>query len=204
MKNGLVLLLFLLSLVAYAQETPRTSTVKVNPVPQTEEGGSLLFPKKEKEVTPFFSRSSERPAVNMRTDSDLLDPGVQFQQQKFFKVKENPPGFITTSFLGEFRTGEKILTFSCRDYGAQDGDIVRIWVDGEIRVEKLYLFNQFQSIQVFLKPGFNKIEVEAISQGSIAPNTAEFIVRGKDGNIVSKNTWSLNPGMKATMIIIKD
>ncbi|BAO56462.1 hypothetical protein NMS_2453 [Nonlabens marinus S1-08] len=193
----------MLSLTAYAQETPRTSTVKVNPVPQTEEGGSLLFPKKEKEITPFFSRSSERPAVSMRTDSDLLDPGVQFKQQKFFADNGNAIGFRSDTFLGEIRTGESVLEMVCRDHQFEDGDLVRVWLDGQIIVDQIYLRNVFQGFAINLNPGFNKLEIEALNQGSSGPNTAEFKVMNKKGEIISKNVWNLASGVKATMIIIK-
>lgn len=203
MKNGFLLLIFLLSVCGYAQETPRTSTVKVNPIPQTEEGGSLLFPKKEKETVPFFSRSSERPAVSMRTDTDLLDPGVQFKQQKFFKDQGNAIGFRSDTFLGEIKTGEAVLEMVCRDHQYEDGDLVRVWLDGKVIVEEIYLRNAWQGFTINLKPGFNKLEIEALNQGSSGPNTAEFKVMNTKGEVISKNVWNLASAVKATMIIIK-
>ncbi|WP_194850426.1 hypothetical protein [Nonlabens antarcticus] len=203
MKKALLLFTFLIGLCAGAQETPRSSNKKVNPVPQTEEGGSILFPKKEKETTPFFSRTSERPQVSMRTDTDLLDPGVQFKKQKFFKDNGNAIGFRSDTFLGEIRTGENVLEMVCRDHQYEDGDLVRVWLDGVVLVERIYLRNVFQGFTINLKPGFNKLEIEALNQGSSGPNTAEFKVMNTKGEVISKNVWNLAAGVKATMIVIK-
>ncbi len=205
MKNGLLIVAFFAVAFATAQETPRSSTVKVNPVAKEvpEEGGSLLFPKREKEITPFFSRTSEKPAVSMRTDSDLLDPGVQFKQQKFTRDNGNAIGFRSDTFLGEIHTGENKLEMVCRDHQYEDGDLVRVWLDGKVIVDQIYLRNVFQGFTINLKQGFNKLEIEALNQGSSGPNTAEFKVMNPKGEIVSQNIWNLASGVKATMVVIK-
>lgn len=207
MKNYFFTLVFLLGSYAWAQETPKTSTVKVNPVEKKvevpEEGGSIFFPKKEEPVTTFFSRTRERPEVSMKTSTDLLDPGVQFTQQKFKQDRGNSIGFVSDTFLGEIKTGENVLTMVCRDHQFEDGDLVRVWLDDQILVEKIYLRNAFQGFDINLKEGFNKLEIEALNQGSSGPNTAEFKVMDKKGNVVSKNIWNLAAGVKATMIVIK-
>ena len=190
-----------------AQETPKSSTVKVNPVEREveapNESGSLLFPKKEESITPFFSRTKSAPEISMRTDTDLLDPGVQFARPKFKKDLGNSIGFVSDTFLGEIKTGEQVLTMVCRDHQYEDGDLVRVWLDDKILVEQIYLRNAFQGFDINLKEGFNKLEIEALNQGSSGPNTAEFKVMDKEGNVVSKNIWNLASGVKATMIVIK-
>ncbi|KQC33711.1 hypothetical protein AAU57_10515 [Nonlabens sp. YIK11] len=200
-------IVLLLGSFAIAQETPRSSTVKVNPVERKvetpEETGSLLFPKKEEAITPFFSRTKARPEVSMRTDTDLLDPGVQFAKPKFKKDLGNSIGFVSDTFLGEIKTGENVLTMVCRDHQYEDGDLVRVWLDDKILVEQIYLRNIFQGFDINLKEGFNKLEIEALNQGSSGPNTAEFKVMDKEGNVISKNVWNLASGVKATMIVIK-
>jgi hypothetical protein len=202
MKRILILVFLFLGSYAIAQETPRTTTRKIDPVPETEKGGSLLFPEK-KETIPFFKRPSAEPRVNMRTDTDLLDPGVQFLKQKFKKDEGNSIGFKSDTFLGELRTGESVLEMVCRDHQFQDGDMVRVWIDDKVAVERIYLTNAFQGFTINLKPGFNKIEIEALNQGSSGPNTAEFKVMDIDGTVLSKNVWNLAAGVKATLVVIK-
>jgi len=62
----------------------------------------------------------------------------------------------------------------------------------------------FQRKIINLQPGFNKIEIEALNAGLSAPNTAQFKVKDKNGNVLSENIWNLNPGVKATLIVIKE
>ncbi|AZQ44224.1 hypothetical protein [Nonlabens ponticola] len=202
MKRSLLIAFLLIAFCAQAQETSRSSTRKIDPVPETEEGGSLLFPKK-KESTPIYKRPSTKPMVNMRTERELLDPGVQFTQQKFFKDEGNSIGFKSDTFLGEIRTGEAVLEMVCRDHKAQDGDRVRVWIDDKMVVKEIYLTNAFQGFKINLKPGFNKIEIEALNQGLSGPNTAEFKVMNEKGEVLSKNVWNLASGVRATMIVIK-
>jgi len=207
MKLRLLFIVLLVGSLSYAQETPKTSKVKVNPVEKKvevpEERGSLLFPKKEETITPFFSRTKAQPEISMRTDTDLLDPGVQFTQTKFKKDLGNSIGFVSDTFLGEIKTGENVLEMVCRDHQYEDGDLVRVWLDDQILVDKIYLRNIFQGFDINLKPGFNKLEIEALNQGSSGPNTAEFKVMDKKGNVISQNIWNLAAGVKATMIVIK-
>lgn len=207
MKNWLLPIVLMIGSYAMAQEKPRSSTVKVNPVEKKTEipeaSGSILFPKKEETITPFFSRTREKPEVSMRTTTDLLDPGVQFTKQKFKKDAGNSIGFVSDTFLGEIKTGENVLAMVCRDHQYEDGDLVRVWLDDKILVEQIYLRNVFQGFDINLKPGFNKLEIEALNQGSSGPNTAEFKVMDKKGNVISQNVWNLASGVKATLIVIK-
>ena len=55
-----------------------------------------------------------------------------------------------------------------------------------------------------LKNGFNKIDIEAINQGSSGPNTAEFQVFDDKGASISANQWNLSTGFKATIVIVKE
>jgi hypothetical protein len=77
-------------------------------------------------------------------------------------------------------------------------------VDDQVVVEKIYLTNSFQGLDIPLKEGFNKVEVEALNQGSSGPNTAQFKVMDKKGNVVQDRVWNLSAGVKALLIIIRE
>jgi hypothetical protein len=66
------------------------------------------------------------------------------------------------------------------------------------------LDDHFQEIEITLKSGFNKIEFEAINQGTSGPNTAEFQVYDDKGVQVSSNQWNLATGFKASIIVVKE
>lgn len=198
--------LLLLSIAGWSQaqtELPESSTRKIDPVPQTSSGGSLLFPEKKEEKI-IYKRPSTSPSFSMLQKSDLTDPGVKFKNQKFKKDRAMAPGFKSDTFLGELRTGEKILKIVCRDHQYVDGDLVRVWQDDKVLIEEIYLQSFYQGVNLELKPGFNKIEIEALNQGSSGPNTAEFKVMDSKGNVIQQNVWNLSAGVKALLVVLQE
>lgn len=202
MRNLIAYICILTASYSFAQEIPRSTPRTIEPVPQTTTGGSMLFPKKKETRT--YTRPKENNEIKMRQETDLVDPGIKFKNQKFKKDAPVGAGFRSDTFLGEIRTGEKLLRLVCRDHQFEDGDLVRIWQDDKILVEKIYLRNVYQGVSIPLKDGFNKIEIEALNQGSSGPNTAEFKVMDTRGKVVQQNIWNLASGVKATLIILKN
>lgn len=203
MKKFILSFIILFCFIVNAQEIPSSTSRTIEPVPSgTNTSGSLLFPKNtEKRKT--YVRPSETPTIDLTQQTDLLDPGVRFKGQKFTKDYAGP-NFKSDTFLGEIRTGKQQLEMVCRDHMFQDGDKVRVWIDDKIVISEIYLTNLFQGFHINLKPGFNKIEIEALNQGSSGPNTAQFKVMDMDGKVLSENVWNLNAGVKATLIVIKE
>ncbi len=107
-------------------------------------------------------------------------------------------------YLGDFRTTAKKVKVSYRDHEYVDGDRIRVWVNDRIVKDVIYLNSSFQGFDLDLAPGFNKIDFEALNQGTSGPNTAEFRVVDDQGNLISSNRWDLATGFKATIIIVKE
>jgi hypothetical protein len=202
MKNMTAFIFVLSVSISFAQEIPSTTPRTIEPLPQTKSGGSMLFP--EKKETKTYTRPKENNEIKMRQETDLVDPGVKYEKQKFKRDAPVGAGFKSDTFLGEIRTGEKLLRLICRDHQFEDGDMVRIWQDDIILVDKIYLRNIYQGVSIPLKDGFNKIEIEALNQGTSGPNTAEFKVMDSKGKVVQQNIWNLAAGVKATLIILKN
>ena len=70
--------------------------------------------------------------------------------------------------------------------------------------ENVLLEGDYKVFEFTLKNGFNKIDIEAINQGSSGPNTAEFQVFDDKGTSLSANQWNLSTGFKATIVIVKE
>lgn len=200
--NFLFIVLLVTGMLSAQEELPDNSSRKIEPVPETTTGGSILFP--EKKETIIYKRPNKKPKFSMLQSTDLLDPGVNFKNQRFKKDRPMMPGFKSDTFLGELSTGEKILKLVCRDHQYEDGDLVRIWQDDKVLVEKIYLRNIYQGVTINLKPGFNKLEVEALNQGSSGPNTAEFKVMDSKGKVIQQNVWNLSAGVKALLVVIQE
>lgn len=112
--------------------------------------------------------------------------------------------FKSDSFLGEFRTGTKIISIACRDHEAPDGDLVRIWLNDKIAVDAILLEVGFKEVYLDLNEGINKIEIEALNQGESGPNTAQFVIYDQKKGMITTNKWNLTTGVRAKLVILKD
>lgn len=106
--------------------------------------------------------------------------------------------------FGVFALNSKFVNIKCRDFGEVDGDMVRVYINGIVVENSIYLDSYYKAVDVFLVKGFNKIEIEALNQGTSGPNTADFQVFDDNGKMVSSNQWNLATGFKATIMVTKD
>jgi len=51
---------------------------------------------------------------------------------------------------------------------------------------------------------FNKVEFEALNQGTSGPNTAEFSIFDDKGAVITSDQWDLATGFKGSIMIIKE
>lgn len=106
--------------------------------------------------------------------------------------------------LGEFRTKSLTAKVTYRDYGEVDGDQIRVLLNDKEIATGIYLDSNFKGFEITLVDGFNKIDFEALNQGHLGPNTAEFQVYDDKGALISASQWNLATGFKATIIITKE
>ena len=111
--------------------------------------------------------------------------------------------YRSDSFLGEFRTGSRIVKLACKDHEFPDGDLVRVWLNGKVAINSILLDVDFQEVYLELNEGINKVEIEALNQGQSGPNTAQFVVMDDQGKLVTSNKWNLTTGVKARLILTK-
>lgn len=106
--------------------------------------------------------------------------------------------------LGNFKTKSATAKLSYRDYGEVDGDEIRILLNDKTVATEVYLDSDFKGFEITLVDGFNKIDFEALNQGRLGPNTAEFRIYDDKGELISASQWNLGTGFKATIIITKE
>lgn len=106
--------------------------------------------------------------------------------------------------LGDFKTKSLTAKVTYRDYGEVDGDEIRVSLNDKAIATGIMLNSDFQGFEITLVDGFNKIDFEALNQGRLGPNTAEFQVYDDKGNLISASQWNLGTGFKATIIITKE
>lgn len=107
-------------------------------------------------------------------------------------------------YLGDFKTSARYVGIVCRDHEFVDGDRVRIHVNGNVAEHNILLTGASKGVNVELDKGFNRLEFEALNQGSTGPNTAQIDVYDEKGQLLYSNKWLLSTGSRASLIIVKE
>ncbi|HAV54533.1 MAG TPA: hypothetical protein DCX41_06340 [Aequorivita sp.] len=142
--------------------------------------------------------------IDMQNGDGLLEYSGTNKAPKYFsKDKEEKPEYGKDQYLGDFKTKAKKATFMYRDHEFVDGDMIRIYVNGEIAIPRARLEGSFRGFDLPLQDGFNKVDFEALNQGTSGPNTAQLNIYGEVGNLLASYEWNLLTGNKATAIIVK-
>lgn len=148
----------------------------------------------------------EKKDLQFANNNDFANPGDVYKDKlnKTGEGKEDFKIFRKNQYLGDFKTKSATVRISYRDFGEVDGDRIKILVNDKTIVAEIFLDGDFRGIELGLEKGFNKIDFEALNQGTSGPNTAEFRIYDDIGALVSANQWNLATGFKATIIIVKD
>jgi hypothetical protein len=165
-------------------------------------------PERFKTPSKVYSTPQIEKPMEFKSKSSDLDPGIVYEK-KMNKASETAAAETTipyrgNQFLGEFRTGSDVVGIIYRDFQYVDGDKIRVWVNDKIVIQEITLVSTFQELNLPLQKGFNKVEFEALNQGTSGPNTAEFQVWGEKGVLISSNQWNLATGFKASIVITKE
>ena len=142
--------------------------------------------------------------IDMQKGDGLIEyTGTNKTPKYFTKDKEAKAEYGKDQYLGDFKTTVKQATIMYRDHEFVDGDMIRVWVNGQIEIPHVRLEGSFRGFDLPLQDGFNKIDFEALNQGSSGPNTAQVNVYDEIGNLLASYEWNLLTGNKATTIIVK-
>ncbi|MGG7035061.1 MAG: hypothetical protein ACI7YS_07705 [Flavobacterium sp.] len=158
------------------------------------------------ESKPKFSNwdTSSPKSVNIIQKDEFVKPGKDVERKLNEKESNTNSAFKSNHYLGDFRNNGAYVKFVCRDFGEVDGDRIRVYLNDEIVEEDIYLDSVYKVVRINLVNGFNKIDFQALNQGSSGPNTAEFKMFDDKGVLISSNQWNLATGAKATLIIVKE
>lgn len=111
--------------------------------------------------------------------------------------------FKTSLELGKLETDSNSIRIICRDHSFVDGDRVKLYVNEEVIRRSITLKAGYYSVDVQLRDGFNRIDIEALNQGSSGPNTAEFKVLDDKGQLLADKEWNILTGYIATLVVMK-
>lgn len=166
---------------------------------------SLTIPLEQRDPKTNFSLGEEEEEkLNMNQSDGLMDNITNTAPKAFQKDKEPKPEYGRDQYFADVKTGAKFVNVKYRDHESVDGDLIRVYVNRDVVQSSISLGGSFSGFTLTLEEGVNKIEFEALNQGSSGPNTAELHVYDDNGMIISVNEWNLLTGNKATIMVIKE
>lgn len=160
-----------------------------------------------KKYTDSFDLTEEKSkGFTMIQDNDLINPGVIFEEKwrKKKPVKELGMQYDKEVYFGEFKLDSKYIKIVFRDFGEEDGDVIRVFANDDVIIPRTSLKNTFQGYKLELADGFNRIDFMALNQGLIGPNTAQFLIIDDKDQVVYDNAWNLATGGKASIVFVKE
>lgn len=166
-------------------------------------------PKLFKVPPKVYGPLKETNKMEMIPQKSDLDVGKQYadkinkQGKTLNEGVSDSKAFRKNQFFGEFKTEAETIGLTYRDFGQVDADRIRIWVDGKVVAELLELEAETKKIHIGLLVGINHIEIEAINEGYLAPNTGDFSFYDDNGSLITHDLWGLATGFKAVFNIIR-
>ncbi len=142
--------------------------------------------------------------LDLKNGDGLMEYNTNKTPKYFTQDKEEKPEYGKDQYLGDFKTKGNKATIMYRDHEYVDGDRIRVYVNGDIVIANTMLEGSFRGFDLPLQSGFNKIDFEALNQGSSGPNTAQLQIYDDAGNLLASYEWNLLTGNKATAIVVKE
>lgn len=172
--------------------------------------GSLLSPKAQNGLSfksnldlEYFGKEKPKEIdfKNERETPRYLSTNERILQ--YIEGGEYVPHFPNFDF-GNFETESNtvILNFG-DDGGVLDGDTIRIIVNDVILINKKVLSRALEHQEIKLELGFNKIEVEAIDEGTSKPMSMYLSIRDGFNVLFREKSYLLSIGSKAKIVIVR-
>lgn len=216
MKQLFICFLFLIPLVGWSQgDLPDAKPLKIEVANKKDDDGkidkgtALRIPDiiKEQPKINFKDSLTGRRPVEMIDKRGLVQAGTGMKIDPKVgprKAKEGSKDHFADQYLGELKSNGKFVGIVARDHEFVDGDRVKIYLNETVIDANMLLTGAFKGVNIDLHKGFNRIEFEALNEGSSAPNTAQVDVYDDQGQLIYSNKWLLSSGSKASLIITKE
>ncbi len=206
------LLFFLLFLPIFAlaqTDLPRTQPLKIEAdkkldIKSSPNKGTALNMPSVIEKSPNLNLNERK--VKMLPEKELKQAGFDMKIDPKVGEAEKGKGnkHFGDMYLGDVKTSSKFIGVVCRDHEYVDGDRVKIYANDAVVEPNILLTSSFKGINLNLDKGFNRLDFEALNQGSSGPNTAQVDVYDENGKLIYSNKWLLSTGSKASLIVVKE
>jgi|GEM_PF-7068025 len=194
------MLLSCLAVTASAQDLGgggRLLPAKTTPSSGSSLGSSLDWKVEKKDNSPLIPQS--QPSLTP-TQEKFVNPNVQYNATT--KVIENSMANKDgKKDLGQIKTNQSVVILRYRDYGAVDGDIVKVSRNGEIIAKHVTLDGGYNGVEIKLDIGFNYLDFKVMSSGTDGPATAEYEIVDLQGNVLAHASWGMEEYETGSLII---
>ena len=174
--------------------------------------------RKQQSIQPKNSDNKEviPPTEAPKTDEPLplskepvvlkINPDELFNNNALYKKEANVEGIFyrRNEYLGGFVTKAFTSTIRYRDAAFVDGDKIKVYLNDKVIEPQVLLDGEYKGFKINLVKGINKIDFEALNEGSASPNTAEFQVYDDKGVVIESSQWNVGTGYKAVIILYKE
>ncbi|SHL76954.1 hypothetical protein [Flavobacterium saccharophilum] len=135
-----------------------------------------------------------------------INPDELFNNNILYKREANVEGIFyrRNEYLGGFVTKSFTSTIRYRDAAFVDGDKIKVYLNDKVIEPEVVLDGSYKGFKINLVKGINKIDFEALNEGSASPNTAEFQVYDDKGEVIESSQWNVGKGYKAVIILYKE
>ncbi len=207
--------LLMLCFLGYTQtDIPNNTPLEIGAVTNpdennnTSQGTALNIPSIiDKKPDVNLRDSLTRMPIKMLSDNKMLQAGHDLKLDPKVGRSEKKGGSkekFGDQYLGDIKSNGKFVGIVCRDHEYVDGDRVKISINGHVIDHNVLLTGSFKGVNVDLAKGFNRLDFEALNEGSASPNTAQVDVYDETGQLIYSNKWLLSEGSKATLIVTKE
>jgi len=158
-----------------------------------------------KEISSNFPDHKVIPDKRPRRMQERANTNKDILYKKFWNGNDVSITKLETKLeLGKLETNTKRIRIECRDHSYVDGDRVKLYVNEVVIRSSITLQAGYYAIDIDLLEGYNRIDIQALNQGSSGPNTAEFKVYDGHGNLLADQEWNILTGYVATLVVIKN
>ncbi|MCV9930772.1 hypothetical protein OIU80_00625 [Flavobacterium sp. LS1R47] len=152
---------------------------------------------------------SMTPSNEFANPGDRFIPGMEKDLDKTLKdqgLKEGRGALLKQNIsFGDFKTKADYFIIRLRDFGAIDGDLVKVSSNDKVIQSEIFLDSNYRDIKIILDKGFNKMEFEALNIGTLGGNTAEIQILDDRKNVIVHDYWNnLAAGFKASVVVTKE
>jgi hypothetical protein len=140
-----------------------------------------------KEEDPFAAKENDNP-FEQQIEKEIEEEWVRVKNQ--------------ASSLGAIEVKAYQATLKAWDHMQEDGDRVRISLNGAVVRDDMTLYNDPEVVALRLKKGINYVKITALNTGDSGTNTAAFTV-SENGKVILSKTWSLESYETGILHILK-